>query len=172
MKLNMGLHERYIGILSLWAEWNGSMVKYSPCNHQDHIWAPVHVLPVLFLTQPLLCPEKAVFIGRMIIQWWRQKWDLSNDGVIFSFLGAATHCMYSDRAYHIWTRKEWTLPFLLEKWDPSHSSYTWCCFLSFQRLVEAAEEAHLKHEFDADLQVTDYSWSWSGLCCFLLKEKY
>lgn len=68
MKLNMGLHERYIGILSLWAEWNGSMVKYSPCNHQDHIWAPVHVLPVLFLTQPLLWPEKAVFIGRMIIQ--------------------------------------------------------------------------------------------------------
>lgn len=28
-----------------------------------------------------------------------------------------------------------------------------------RRLVEAAEEAHLKHEFDADLQVTDYSLS-------------
>uniref|UniRef100_A0A452V2E2 Calcium voltage-gated channel auxiliary subunit alpha2delta 3 n=1 Tax=Ursus maritimus TaxID=29073 RepID=A0A452V2E2_URSMA len=33
-----------------------------------------------------------------------------------------------------------------------HISDPLCCLLSFQRLVEAAEEAHLKHEFDADLQ--------------------
>lgn len=28
-------------------------------------------------------------------------------------------------------------------------------FFFFQRLVEAAEDAYLKHEFDADLQVTN-----------------
>lgn len=45
------------------------------------------------------------------------------------------------------------------KWGPGHTSDSLCCFLSLQRLVEAAEEAHLKHEFDADLQVTDSSLS-------------
>lgn len=29
------------------------------------------------------------------------------------------------------------------------------CFFFFQRLVEAAEDAYLKHEFDADLQVVN-----------------
>lgn len=31
-------------------------------------------------------------------------------------------------------------------------------FLFFQRLVEAAEDAYLKHEFDADLQVVNNSF--------------
>lgn len=38
-------------------------------------------------------------------------------------------------------------------------SWLWWLPSVFQRLVEAAEEAHLKHEFDADLQVTEYSLS-------------
>lgn len=42
---------------------------------------------------------------------------------------------------------------------PGHTCNSSCYFLFLQRLVEAAEEAHLKHEFDADLQVTDYSLS-------------
>lgn len=49
--------------------------------------------------------------------------------------------------------------FTMLRWGPGHTSDSLCCFLSFQRLVEAAEEAHLKHEFDADLQVTDESLS-------------
>ena len=48
---------------------------------------------------------------------------------------------------------------MLLKWGRGYSSDPLCCFLSCQRLVEAAEEAHLKHEFDADLQVTDHSLS-------------
>lgn len=38
-------------------------------------------------------------------------------------------------------------------------SWFWLLLYVFQRLVEAAEEAHLKHEFDADLQVTDFTLS-------------
>lgn len=42
----------------------------------------------------------------------------------------------------------------MDAWGLGHVSDPSYFLFSFQRLVEAAEEAHLKHEFDADLQVT------------------
>lgn len=57
----------------------------------------------------------------------------------------------------IWGQRRKLGLFTLWERGPGHTYSPSCCFLSFQRLVEAAEEAHLKHEFDADLQVRDYS---------------
>lgn len=64
--------------------------------------------------------------------------------------------------------------FTLLKWGADHTCNPSCCFLYFQRLVEAAEEAHLKHEFDADLQVTDYHLSSvvSCVCCQRRNARY
>lgn len=61
--------------------------------------------------------------------------------------------------------------FTLLAGGPGHSTDLPCCLLSFQRLVEAAEEAHLKHEFDADLQVTDSGWV-KFFMCWLPNEKH
>lgn len=100
-----------------------------------------------------------------MIGWWKQKLDFDTD-VIFSFMeakaaGHSSHAMIWSVIFGQW--RNFGL-FMLLKWGRGYSSDPLCCFLSCQRLVEAAEEAHLKHEFDADLQVIDYSLSSIVLC--------
>lgn len=53
---------------------------------------------------------------------------------------------------------KWPLLYWKKHWDLtilSIISKIHLFFFFFQRLVEAAEDAYLKHEFDADLQVTN-----------------
>lgn len=68
-----------------------------------------------------------------------------------------SHSVHAMMQSVIWGQWRSICLFTLLEWGLGHISDPSRCLLSFQRLVEAAEEAHLKHEFDADLQVTDYS---------------